>query len=344
MNKVNLAVKIIGATGLFILSAACQAGCTVSSPITPTAGGIPDTLSVSGSLAVGSKIGNEITVPDTSKAHGIKCSGGTTWSLLRLNPNWTQSTIADVYNTSIPGIGVKIRDDYSSSYSNFYYLPALTTNLKTWYSPGTNYGYGWLSGGDAYLAGIKVQYYVTGPVTPGIYSPETMVETWMNNIISIIGGANYINLMSPPITVKKLTCETPNISVDLDKHMSSEFSGINSKSVAKAFNFEIKNCSSDMNSVNYTFKPAAGVTLKQAGTSNQYITLDGSSTATGVGIQVLYENDTLVPFNSKIKYTGYNKTTGGSYTIPMKARYIQTASTITGGTANSAVEFTMSYE
>ncbi len=96
--------------------------------------------------------------------------------------------------------------------------------------------------------------------------------------------------------------------------------------------------------MNYAFKPAAGITLENSGSVNQYLTLSSDSDATGVGVQVLYDDGTIVPFNSKIKYTGYSSTTGGSYTIPMKARYIKTASTMTGGKANSALEFTMSYE
>lgn len=331
MKKRVSVVILAGFVGILALSRECIAGCTVQSPVTQI-GNFPTSFTISSSQAIGTTVGSEITVQDSVAAY-VTCTGGAVYTILRLNPSWSASGIANVFNTSIPGIGVKVREE-----SGYGVLAALTPVLQKWYATSDNYT------SNALLAGIKVQFYVTGSLESGEYPAETIVEAWMNNTISTSGGANYVTLKLPPITVKKLTCETPNISVDLDKHMSSEFSGINSKSTAKAFNFEIKKCDPGMNSVNYTFKPAAGVTLKQAGTSNQYITLDGNSTATGVGIQVLYENDTLVPFNSKIKYTGYNKTTGGSYTIPMKARYIQTASTITGGTANSAVEFTMSYE
>jgi major type 1 subunit fimbrin (pilin) len=242
--------------------------------------------------------------------------------------------IPNVYETNVPGIGIIVWDDYQLS---MY----VGNTLTPWWRirAGGNSG--------VFLTNVKMHFYVTGTVSTGTVSfSGPFVESWGNSPLAIVAGAlKYAEMkLNGSVSIQSTTCETPNISVNLDKHLSSEFSGINSKSAAKAFNFEIKKCDPGMNSVNYTFKPAAGVTLKQAGTSNQYITLDGSSTATGVGIQVLYENDTLVPFNSKIKYTGYNKTTGGSYTIPMKARYIQTASTITGGTANSAVEFTMSYE
>ncbi|MGK9176074.1 type 1 fimbrial protein, partial [Yokenella regensburgei] len=110
-----------------------------------------------------------------------------------------------------------------------------------------------------------------------------------------------------------------------------------------SFNFEINNCDPGLNSVSYTFKPASGITLQGSG-NNQYLTLDSSSTASGVGVQLL-KNDgiTAVPFNVKTAFTGYVKATGGSYTIPMKARYVRTG-TISAGTANSAAEFVMTYE
>lgn len=102
-----------------------------------------------------------------------------------------------------------------------------------------------------------------------------------------------------------------------------------------------------MTAVKFTFKPAAGITLVNSGTAAQHLSLKSGSTASGVGVQVLYQDGTLIPFNTASDITlssGYNATTGGSFTVPMKARYIQTASTVAGGTANSAVEFTMTYE
>ncbi len=336
MNKVNLAVKLCLLIGLGAISPFSEAECSTNK-LVQFDWALPagTTISVPRDTATG-PVGNLITVTN-SPIGNFTCWGGTSFAMLRFASAMESSSLTGVYKTNIEGIGVKISDTGFSKGS----VAALSNNVQKWYTYGSGpySGVGWLTG-------IKVQFYIIGPVATGtVVLPTPTVELWANDSLTTTNGALYVTLsIGGGVTVKTSTCETPNISVDLDKHMSSEFSGINSKSTAKAFNFEIKKCDPGMNSVNYTFKPAAGVTLKQAGTSNQYITLDGSSTATGVGIQVLYENDTLVPFNSKIKYTGYNKTTGGSYTIPMKARYIQTASTITGGTANSAVEFTMSYE
>jgi major type 1 subunit fimbrin (pilin) len=277
MNKLIWSVRITGIIVIFSLAGQCWAGCTVAQPVIATAGGIPTILSIKGHPAPGTLIGNEISVPNSDKARSFSCTESSVSTYLRLNPSWSPSVITDVYNTSIPGIGVKISEQ--STYGN---ISALTTVPQHWYvvsdpiSPAS----------VAYVLGIKVQFYITGTVTPGVYPPETLIEAWMNSIDSTVGGANYVTLKTPEITVKTFTCVTPNIIVNLGKYKNTDFSGINTKSTAKSFNFEIKNCDPGLNSVNYTFKPAAGISIQQSGTINQYITLDASSTASGVGIQV----------------------------------------------------------
>ena len=69
----------------------------------------------------------------------------------------------------------------------------------------------------------------------------------------------------------------------------------------------------EMTAVKYEFKPASVITLNTA-PYGQYLTLDSSSNASG-----------------------------GSFSIPLKARYVRT-STVSAGTANSAAEFVMTYE
>ncbi|MGK9176076.1 type 1 fimbrial protein [Yokenella regensburgei] len=211
------------------------------------------------------------------------------------------------------------------------------------------YWYSWpasATSAENRIAGINVQFYIIGPVSSGTVTlPSPMVAAWANTGTGDTGAVRYseLRINSGNVVVKAAACKTPDIQVDLQKHASTEFTAVGTTSPATPFNFEIKNCDPNINSVNYTFKPGPGVTLVSAGNNDQHITLDSTSSASGVGIQVLDAYDTPVPFNTKITYGGYNKTTGGSYTIPMKARYIRTGA-ISAGTANSAVEFTMTYE
>lgn len=323
--------KVSISLGLLLFSTISRAGCSVTGGTYNYTETLPtQTISVPINTPEGTAIGNVMAVNNGQNRY-IFCSADP-YAYLKFGTALTPSNIPGIYKTNMDGIGIKIWSDYVGTV-------IVDNDIKLWFKFSDN-------SGSVNLRGIKAQYYVIGPIAAGeVSTPDIVVEDWANNSATTSGGALYNKLtMRGTAIVKAASCETPNITVNLDKHDSAEFSGINSKSAAKNFNFEIKNCSSGMNSVNYTFAPAAGVTLQQAGNANQYITLDASSTASGVGIQVLYNDGSIVPFNSKIKYTGYSKTTGGSYTIPMKARYIQTASNISGGTANSAVEFTMSYE
>ncbi|BFO08947.1 hypothetical protein GGER_14570 [Serratia rubidaea] len=63
-------------------------------------------------------------------------------------------------------------------------------------------------------------------------------------------------------------------------------------------------------------------------------------TASGVGIQLLH-NNTPVKFGTLLPVA--NTVVSGPITIPLVARYYQTASAITAGQANGTATFTMTY-
>ncbi|KVR00360.1 adhesin [Burkholderia ubonensis] len=81
------------------------------------------------------------------------------------------------------------------------------------------------------------------------------------------------------------------------------------------------------------------------------LSLGADSTASGVGIQVLRgDNDTLISYGPDSSQAGNpNQWFVGEFgnvdvTIPLKARYVQTASDVKAGTANGRATFTMSYQ
>jgi major type 1 subunit fimbrin (pilin) len=70
------------------------------------------------------------------------------------------------------------------------------------------------------------------------------------------------------------------------------------------------------------------------------INLNGASTAKGMGVQLLDASSNLLPMSTpKLVGTG-----SFNYTIPLRARYYQTGSSITTGTANAAATVTMLYQ
>lgn len=243
-----------------------------------------------------------------------------------------------IFKTNIPGIGVKVfngsyavGNDIGESYKS-------ATVASTIYGGGT--------------IGLTVQLFITGPVSVTATNNKVQllnkqIELWVNDIDGGIspGGAR-VGTMTFSVTSGVITvasCKTPNVTVPLGSHSASDFATVGATSAPVAFNIVVNECSKNMASVSYTLKPAAGISLvtKPFG---QYLTLDSSSVASGVGVQVLKADGvTPVEFEHKYAATGYNPTAGNNFTIPLHARYIRTG-TVSAGSANSAAEFVMSYE
>ncbi|MCL5500948.1 fimbrial protein [Escherichia coli] len=276
-------------------------------------------------------IGDVIT-PTIGQSVTVSCNGGITKFSLKFGSNLTPSSYSpDVYETGVPGIGIKIWDTFLSPI-------VVGNNLTYWYSPSNSTTYT----GGAWLTGIQIQFYVTGPVSPGVITSFPSIESWVNTQISETGGANYNTLnLKGNIVVNAPSCETPDVTVKMGTHYPREFTSVGSTTSASPFDFKINDCKPGLNSISYIFSPATGVSLVGTG-NDQYLTLNNQSTASGVGIQVLYGDGSNVPFNTKVLYR--TSPAAGGYVIPMKARYIKTASDITGGTADSALVFTMIYE
>lgn len=330
MSFSNRCIKFLLSFAMLAAGQTAWAGC--SSATTPVAKTFSSTgsttISVARDVAPGTAIGPTYG-PYDGTATTISCSAGTTYLMLKFTSTMTASGYTDIYQTNVPGIGVKV-------WSNFSGTVYLGNSLKYWYSPGAAYS------GGAWIASIYFQFYVIGPVSTGVVTlPAPIAESWANSVSgSTAGGTRYNTLtMTDGISISTKACTTPSLTVDLGKHKVSEFAGVGSVSSSTPFDFMLNSCLAGMSSVSYTFQPVTSLLSSPA----QYITLDGSSSASGVGVQLLYANDTFVPFNTKTRFTGYTGA-AGSYSIAMKARYIQVASTINPGTANSSVVFTMSYE
>ena len=66
----------------------------------------------------------------------------------------------------------------------------------------------------------------------------------------------------------------------------------------------------------------------------------GQSFATGVGVQLLYNNQPLVLNN----LLNLKTSTGGQESFPITARYIQIKDTVTPGTANATATLNITYQ
>lgn len=137
------------------------------------------------------------------------------------------------------------------------------------------------------------------------------------------------------------TCTTPNVTVTLPEASASEFTGPGYTTARQAFALKFSQCPAGLASISYTFTPTTTV----LDSANGVVALDSTSSATGVGIQLLTESDTPVTYDSAYLLMNYDALQPNTnYTVPMTAGLYQTGASITPGAANSAVNFTLTYK
>lgn len=237
-----------------------------------------------------------------------------------------------VYNTNVKGVGMAV---------------ALGTDFAgcgggtAW----TNLGNTWTScqisedEHDAKLQGrVSVRLIKTGPITPGRISGGTLFTA----VIERSGNAsgNSINFSLTNTEIRVPTCQTPNVTVPMGSYSVSAFTGAGSSTPPVNFNLALNDCPAGMTRILYLFQAPLGV----AGGADGVTVLTGDSTAKGIGLRLRNGANGTLKFDTWNEMSGYNAKTGGSYTIPLKASYYQTGTSVTTGTANAVITFTMAYQ
>nr|WKF57284.1 Fimbria adhesin protein [Paraburkholderia busanensis] len=146
-------------------------------------------------------------------------------------------------------------------------------------------------------------------------------------------------LLTGSITVTQPACSTQDVRVDLGQPPISRFTGVGSRVATTAFNIALNNCPSGINSVSYQLDATTAV----VNPSISVVALNGASTASGIGLQVLDKAFKPIPLGTAIPVTGYSAA-GGNFLIALNAAYYQTAATVGPGTANGSLIFTMTYQ
>lgn len=139
------------------------------------------------------------------------------------------------------------------------------------------------------------------------------------------------------VEVAPLTCQVSDVPVDMTTVAASDFSGIGTRARQVGFAIDVQGCHAGVSAIEYELNPLTPVLDASKGV----IGLDPGG-ATGVGLQIVDAADVPVAYRSKITVSGY--TPGNDVSIPLKAAYYQTESTIGVGAADASVEFTMTYK
>ncbi|OPA86084.1 hypothetical protein BFW87_25345 [Pseudomonas fluorescens] len=180
-------------------------------------------------------------------------------------------------------------------------------------------------------------------------------------VMTEVGVTGAINVVSQ-------TCTTPNVTVPMGTHRTSTFTGVGSASPQVPFNLNITNCPGFPGYYGGT-TTAATPAASQSGPTNAgtrvpntvsfrvdpvYTAIDaangvfsltpGTGVATGIGVQLLREGGAVQPLaqNRVLAISPTTSTTG--FVISLAARYLQSTSTVTAGSANAVVNYTLIYQ
>ena len=240
-----------------------------------------------------------------------------------------------IYSTSIPNLGMKITWERAVPYSG--------SMLKrgTFHSLPTN--------------NMTIELVKTGELTSGgllrssfarIYSGTSSARDLLATVF--LSSGITVNVSSRP---RPPTCRvsTGKIDVTMAPAPFADFKGIGSVTAAKDFSIELTCAGGEANTRLTAFITLTDAT--QATNRSSTLTLAQNSKARGVGIQVL-RNNVPVSFGADSGSLGNaNQWNAGqvaqgqnSLKIPLSARLVQTAGSVTPGVAYGRATFTMSYQ
>ncbi|VWC29695.1 fimbrial protein [Burkholderia lata] len=336
----------LGSRAAFAQSASCS-GTAQTIPVS-----MPSPVTVPRDAVNGTVLTAWISTPATSNYYSCTVSGSASTGMLFEPLSMTKSGMTvkgptgvtyTVWNTNVPGIGIAIG---IRSYVNGCGWQAwldLGTTVALFPSPWT----GWVcntngsvtNGGQAQMALVKTGAVTAGTMAGGVLFEGGSAQSTTGTYTVATASRKSFSLSTSIINVA--ACTTPDVTVNMGSHMQSEFTGIGSTTKqAVAVNVAVNSCPIGLNSIQYEFDPVNAV----LNATNGVLALSSGSTATGIGLQLKDSSGNALKYNTKYTLTSYSSATGGSYTIPLTARYYQTAAKVTAGSANAVLTFTMTYQ
>ncbi|WGS47927.1 pilus assembly protein (plasmid) [Burkholderia sp. JSH-S8] len=349
----TLAVLVLGlgSRAAFAQSASCS-GTAQTVPVS-----MDSSVTVPRDAAIGTVLTKWASTTPTTNFYTCTTSGSAfsgmvfePLSMTKAGMTVTRNGVAyTVWKTNVPGVGVAIG---VRSYVNGCGWQAWL-DLGTPTPPSPSPWAGWscnknstggsvTNGGQAEVALVKTGAITAGTVTGGVLFEGASTTGGANSngpfTVATSGHVSY-SLTSTIINVA--ACTTPNVTVNMGSTMQSAFKGIGSSTTPPvAVNVAVNACPSGLTSIQYQFNPVNAV----LDSTNGVLALSSDSTASGIGLQLKDNSGNALKYNTQYTLTSYNTSTGGSYTIPLKAAYYQTSATVKPGSANAVLTFTMTYQ
>jgi len=346
LQLLALVLFFVGAKGAWAAGGSCSGNGGQTIILT-----LPITVSVPRDAPVGSVLTDWVLSPATTNYWTCSTSADNALVFIDTGSQFTTDSGVKptggaygnpyVYKTNIPGIGVAIAGNGFVAVAGWGgWGRSGGVNRPTYWGIGpANYS-NYAVGGQVAVALVKTAPQVTagGTVTGGQVAKIYPATGYGN---TYTGKANFY--VTTDVQIVPLACATPDVTVDLGKHSSGEMTAIGSTTTAANFNISVNNCPGGLSAFGPAIQYRVDATTTVVNSAQSVVALDSGSSAKGAGVQLLDGNGAVFPLATYKTFTGYDKANGGSYTIPFKARYYRTGS-VTPGTANTSMTFTMLYQ
>jgi len=236
-------------------------------------------------------------------------------------PGTQKTSISNVYTTNIPGVGISVLNNGGGNYftqpASARYISGTSMGINNAYTIVTLYKIGEITSGSLINTRIAVEYNEDGSSGLNVY----------------LTGTNNVTVVACSLT-------TPSLTFPIGNVLASKFGNSVGTIPAGAQNTQNLGLNCDANAnINVTLSGTQNADVSD--TSVLALTGQGSSdVASGVGVQLLYNNSPL-KLNNRIVL---KKSSGGQETFPLVARYYQTKSTVTTGKANASATLDLTYQ
>jgi type 1 fimbria pilin len=156
----------------------------------------------------------------------------------------------------------------------------------------------------------------------------------------LLGGSSQV-FLAAKVSFINGTCSIPDQTVTLPPVQRRDFNGVGSTAGSTDFLVQLNNCPAGYNRIGYQLAPLDDVVVGTIGGMQ----LRPDATATGVGIHIA-DAATGQPLMLRKSHTvtNYNRATGGSPSIPLRASYLQTGAKIGGGSVHAAAQVLLDYQ
>jgi len=156
----------------------------------------------------------------------------------------------------------------------------------------------------------------------------------------LLGGSSPV-FLAAKVSFINGTCSVPDQTVTLPPVQNRDFNGVGSTAGTTDFQVQLNNCPAGYNRIGYQLAPLDDVVVGTPGGMQ----LRPDARARGIGIHIA-DAATGQPLTLRKSHTvtNYNRATGGSASIPLRASYLQTGAKIGGGSVHAAAQVLLDYQ